>query len=107
MVRGEVYLAELSSRNNEHVQGGYRPVIVISNNKGNEYSDNVVVVPMTTKKMKNHQITHARIIFNHICQIVLCENPTTISKAQIHRRVGKVSDKSMSIVNEAHKRALF
>lgn len=105
MERGEVYLAELKGDN--HVQSGYRPVIIVSNDIGNEHSDNVVVVPMTTKKTNNHQVTHARIIFNKIIQIVLCENPTTISKAQMHRRVGKLSDKSMNLVNESLRKAIL
>ena len=39
------------------VQGGVRPVIVVSNNKANTYSSVITVVPLTS-----------RIIRNGICQ---------------------------------------
>ena len=50
--RGEIYMADLDTvRGSE--QGGIRPVLIIQNDKGNEYSPTTVVLPLTTKIHKS------------------------------------------------------
>lgn len=47
--RGEVYLMDLGT-NLGSEQNGIRPVIVVSNNIGNKYSNVVQIVPLTSSK---------------------------------------------------------
>lgn len=44
---GDVYYAEL--KQDGHIQGGIRPVIIAQNNIGNQYSPIVNIIPMTSK----------------------------------------------------------
>ena len=50
--RGDIWFASLGSHSNTSVQGGTRPVIIISNDIGNEHADTVNVVPMTRHMKK-------------------------------------------------------
>ena len=69
---------------NGHVQSGYRPAAVISNNVGNKFSPNVIVVPLTTADKNPYQPTHVPLSTaeNGLREdsIALCENPMTIPK---------------------------
>lgn len=50
--RGDIYHADLDPVFGSE-QGGYRPVLVIQNNIGNQYSPTVIVAAITSKeKMK-------------------------------------------------------
>ena len=73
----------------EHVQRGYRPAVVISNDKINRYSPNVIVIPLTTAKKKLSLPTHVLLDAAknglHRESVALCENPMTISKAELKR----------------------
>ena len=47
--RGMLVLADLGRHVNDSVQGGIRPVVVVSNNRCNQYSSVITVVPLSTK----------------------------------------------------------
>ena len=47
MNRGEIYYADLSPVIGSE-QGGYRPVLILQNNKGNKYSTTVIVAPISS-----------------------------------------------------------
>ena len=54
--RGDIYHADLNPVFGSE-QGGYRPVLVIQNNRGNQYSPTVIVVAITSRpksKMPTH-----------------------------------------------------
>ena len=55
--RGEIYYADLSPVVGSE-QGGYRPVIVLQNNKGNRYSTTVIIAPISSRLTKNPLPTH-------------------------------------------------
>ena len=57
IMRGEVYYADLSPVIGSE-QGGYRPVLVVQNNKGNKYSTTIIVAPVSSKTTKNPLPTH-------------------------------------------------
>ena len=46
--RGDILWADLGMFPTTSVQGGVRPVIVVSNNKANTYSSVITVVPLTS-----------------------------------------------------------
>ena len=48
--RGDILWADLGMFPTTSVQGGVRPVIVVSNNKANTYSSVITVVPLTSSK---------------------------------------------------------
>lgn len=51
--RLELWLVDLPKPDNEtHVQYGVRPAIVISNNKANENSPAITVIPLTSNRKK-------------------------------------------------------
>lgn len=57
--RGDIYLCDLGEHDG-HVQGGSRPVIVLSKNNYSR-SPTVIVAPITTK-LKSHKLkTHIRL----------------------------------------------
>ena len=56
--RNEIWFASLPMRYGTNVQGGFRPVMIISNNACNKYGSTVTVIPMTTKKKKEELPTH-------------------------------------------------
>lgn len=107
VMRGEVYYADLSPVIGSE-QGGYRPVLVVQNNKGNKYSTTVIVAPVSSKIMKNPLPTHVLIELDGLQKksVVLLEQLRTIDKKRIKERVGKVSDVLMYQINEAMKTSL-
>lgn len=98
--RGEVWFANLGRHPDSSVQGGCRPVIILSNNIGNEHADTVNIVPMTSHLKKPELPCHTKITPDHIsdkCQIlensmVLAEQVTTIDKHALRSYVGKIAD---------------
>ncbi len=105
--RGEVYYADLSPVIGSE-QGGYRPVLVVQNNKGNKYSTTVIVAPVSSRITKNALPTHVFIELEGLQKksIVLLEQLRTIDKKRIRERVGKISDELMMEVNQAMKTSL-
>ena len=57
MNRGEIYYADLSPVIGSE-QGGYRPVLILQNNKGNKYSTTVIIAPISSRMTKNDLPTH-------------------------------------------------
>lgn len=98
--RGNIWFANLGSHSNTSVQGGTRPVIIISNNIGNAHSDTVNVVPMTRHLKKPDLPCHMKLYPNSITDthqlldtsMVLAEQIATISKYALRNYVGHISD---------------
>lgn len=51
--RGDILYADLGVQYQESMQGGMRPVVVVSNNRANKHSTVITVVPLSTKIYKN------------------------------------------------------
>ena len=64
VLRGEIYLAKFGKRvktedgKDTSVQYGFRPVLIVQNDKGNASSTTVIVAPMTSKLDKPSLPTH-------------------------------------------------
>ncbi len=107
MNRGEVYYADLSPVIGSE-QGGYRPVLILQNNKGNRYSTTVIIAPISSKMTKNHLPTHVVIEaeFLEKKSMILLEQIRTIDKKRIDERLGILSNNIMDEVDQAIKTSL-
>lgn len=90
MIRGEIYMVDLP-KTTTSIQAGFRPCILVSNDKANTYSPTVQIVPLTTQE-KKYLPTHVEI--DRSCgllltSIALCEQITIVSKECFKERVGK------------------
>ena len=106
VLKGDIFYANLNNMLG-HVQGGIRPVIVVSNNFNNAHSDNITVVPVssnTNLKLKTHILINGDLVEE--CGLVkeskiLCETILTISKEQLYQRVGRVTVDLTKKINES------
>ena len=98
--RYEVWCADLGDHPGTSVQSGNRPVLVISNDVGNLYSNTITVIPLTTKIKKLEMPTHIR-ISQADCwmyrdealqeSLLLAEQITTIDKSALCNRLCRVN----------------
>ncbi|MGE9883881.1 type II toxin-antitoxin system PemK/MazF family toxin, partial [Blautia obeum] len=82
--RGDIYQADLNPVFGSE-QGGYRPVLVIQNNRGNKYSPTVIVAAITSR-LKTKLPTHVSL--RNIKgldknSVVLLEQVRTIDKKRL------------------------
>ena len=92
--RGDVFYAVLPTGKNS-IQGGLRPVVVVSNNSCNTYSPVITVVPLTTSRNKHKLPTHIKVLNKDVPNIrdsiALCEQVMPIAKDSLSPdRVGKI-----------------
>ena len=105
--RGESYYADLSPVVGSE-QGGYRPVIILQNNKGNRYSTTVIIAPISSRLTKNPLPTHVMLETGSLEKksVVLLEQIRTIDKKRIKEKVGKIDNRIMKQINQAIKTSL-
>ena len=101
-VRGDIWLAELPDGIGS-VQGGIRPVIIISNNVGNSFSTTVTVACITSQCKRPDIPTHVMISspFLQMDSEILLEQIMTVNKSQLTTRIGKVSGEDQERIDEA------
>lgn len=100
--RGDIYHADLSPVFGSE-QGGYRPVLVIQNNRGNQYSPTVIVAAITSKT-KRKLSTHVSLIDMEGLEkdsVVLLEQIRTLDKKRLNKYVGSLSKEQMIKVDKA------
>ena len=94
---GEVYMMRFSGSGSE--QSGWRPGLVYQNNIGNNFSPNIIALPLTTAIKKTSQPTHVVVPRESTGlkrdSMVLCENPERMSKKRIGKFVTKMPDEYM------------
>lgn len=105
--RGEIYYADLSPVVGSE-QGGYRPVIVLQNNKGNRYSTTVIIAPISSRLTKNPLPTDVMVDCSSLEKksVVLLEQIRTIDKQRIKEKVGMIDSQVMNLINQAIKTSL-
>lgn len=102
--RGEIYHADLEPVVGSE-QGGYRPVIILQNNRGNYYSPTVIVAPITSRP-KTKLPTHVPLKAMKGLEkdsVVLLEQVRTIDKIRLDDLVGTVSQTQMNKVEDAFR----
>lgn len=102
--RGDVFTADLGWGVGSE-QGGYRPVLVVQNNKGNSYSTTTIIAPLTSKKNKQKLPTHillpAQITKTKWDCLVLCEQIRCIDTSRLGVYVSTLDDETMVQVDKA------
>lgn len=100
--RYEIWFADLGDHYGTSVQSGNRPVLVISNDVGNQYSRTVTVIPMTTKLKRMDMSTHIILTEEDCCMfrpqtlqdsVLLAEQITTIAKSALCGRLCRVTSR--------------
>lgn len=101
---GEVYLMNFNGEGSE--QRGWRPGVIFQNNLGNNFSPNVIALPLTTALKKVKQPTHVVIRAKRdgllYDSVVLCENPEKMSKTKMGKFITKLSDSDMRQIAKAN-----
>lgn len=100
--RGEIYYADLSPVVGSE-QGGYRPVLILQNNKGNKYSSTVIVASITSRLSKHRLPTHVDMSSIRLKKhsIALLEQLRTIDKARMKEYIGKATKAEMKEIEVA------
>lgn len=102
IARGMIVMVDLPTGNGS-VQGGTRPAVVISNNKGNKFSPVLIVVPLTSRTKKllptHHTIEPSMINGLSKTSIVLAEQIITIGKDMVRNIVGTLEEIDINFIN--------
>lgn len=100
--RGNVFYADLEPvRGSE--QGGYRPVLIIQNNRGNEYSPTVIIAAITSRpktKLPTH-VPLAEMKGLEKDSVVLLEQVRTLDKKRLDDYICSLNRGQMLKVDEA------
>ena len=89
------------------MQGGMRPVVVVSNNRANKHSTVFTVVHLSTRIYKKQNLpTHVFVsayrsegLEQH--SIALCEQVTALNFDKIIENIGKVDEETLMRITEA------
>ena len=83
--RGDILYVDLGVQYQGSMQGGMRPVVVVSNNRANKHSTVITVVPLSTKIYKKRSLPTHVFISSYKTEeldqhsIVLCEQVTALN----------------------------
>ena len=102
--RGQIYLADLDPVVGSE-QGGLRPVLIIQNNIGNEYSPTVIVAPITGKIKKPRMRVHVcmtDVDFLPQDSTALLEQIRVLDKSRFRDYMGRIkSEELMAKIDKA------
>ncbi|MDS1029210.1 type II toxin-antitoxin system PemK/MazF family toxin [Bacillota bacterium LX-D] len=102
--RGDIFFAQLNPVIGSE-QGGVRPVLIIQNDIGNQYSPTTIVVAITSQIFKSKLPTHVEISAEKSGlekdSVILTEQVRTIDKSRLKQKVTFLDDEIMEKVNKA------
>lgn len=105
--RGDILYVDMGVQYQGSIQGGMRPVVVVSNNMANKHSTVITVVPLSTKIFKKRNLpTH---VFVSACRsegleqhsIALCEQVTALDYGRVIEYIGKVDKDILARITQA------
>lgn len=101
MHRGEIYWMNVES-NVQHINKGFRPVLIVSNDACNTNSPVVTVVPLTTAD-KKYMPTHVVTYIEGTKNTILCENLMSVNSFDIkpESKFAELSKGTMDLVSIA------
>ena len=97
--RGQIYYVYPKDYTGSE-QGGGRPAIIVSNDVGNEYSQVVEVVFLTTRE-KKPLLTHVAINSAKYPSTALCEQIDSVDKERIGGYINEISQAEMKNIERA------
>lgn len=107
--RGQIVMLDLPTVAGS-VQNGLRPCVIISNNKANKFSPNVIAVPLTSRNKKDmpthYALQPSKINGLKVTSTILAEQILTVSKNAIKRIIGVVEDQHIDNVNKIIKESI-
>lgn len=102
--RGDIFYADLSPVVGSE-QGGTRPVLIIQNDIGNQYSPTTIVAAITSQLDKAKLPTHVEISCESCGltkdSVILTEQIRTIDKRRLQEKVSSLDEATMGKVNRA------
>jgi mRNA interferase MazF len=102
--RGEIYFAQLNPVVGSE-QGGIRPVLVIQNDIGNQYSPTTIVLAITSQINKAKLPTHVELRAEQYGlerdSVILAEQIRTIDKTRLKQRIAVLDEEMMNFVDQA------
>lgn len=107
MKRGEIWVAHMGAGFGSE-QAGKRPVLIIQNDIGNQYSPTVIVAAMTDSD-KRYMPTHVNVDVREGMlkpSTILLEQIRTIDKKRLEKKLATLSDERMKEVDRALKVSL-
>ena len=110
--KGDMFYADLGHDNIKNSeQYGIRPVLIISNDKGNIYSPTVIVAPLTSKMKRQDLPIHIAITKDknnglELNSVALLEQITTIDKSRLITKIGCICDDDLKKINQSLKISL-
>lgn len=103
--RHEIYLADLRGGNGGSEQTGLRPLVIISNNKGNKFSPTMIAVSVTTASTKAKLPTHVLLEKDKTGlrwdSVALCEQIKTVDEYRIIEKVGTLDEETSRKLDKA------
>ncbi len=102
IIRGGIYLADLGYGRG-YIQGGVRPVVIISNHANNKFAPIVNVLPITSRTKADIPV-HVNIAEESGLlseSTILTEQILTINKSQLIKLIGICSDDKMLEIAQA------
>ena len=101
--RGDIYHADLRPAVGSE-QDGIRPVLIVQNNMGNQYSPTVIAAAITSRRTKARLPTHVRVgevpgMFTD--SIIMLEQLRTLDKSRLLEYIGTADQETMRLVDEA------
>jgi mRNA interferase MazF len=102
--RGEIYFAQLNPVVGSE-QGGIRPVLVVQNDIGNQYSPTTIILAITSQinkaKLPTHVELKAKTYGMERDSVALAEQIRTIDKARLKQRLAVLDEETMQKVDKA------
>ncbi len=102
--RGDIFFAELNPVQGSE-QGGVRPVLVVQNDVGNNFSPTTIILPITSKLSKAKLPTHVELSRRESGlsrdSVVLAEQIRTIDKVRLQQKVACLNEITMSRIDHA------
>ena len=93
--RGQIWWCKLAKSFDGCVQGKTRPVIIMSNDLANKYSNCLLAIPITTQ-IKKDMPTHTIFELNGVMNTALAENLMSVNINKLCDYIGAVDDELLS-----------
>jgi mRNA interferase MazF len=103
ILRGEIYLANLRFTVNSE-QNGFRPVLIIQNDAGNQHSSTVIIAAITSRMDKPALPTHVPVGTGcglRMDSLILTEQIRTLDKRRLGKCIGMLTEPEMKAVDSA------